>query len=146
MTNTAILRTAAAVRVARNDNRSRAPTYLEIAHHAAGRLRLKLAQAKQDTLSLEEVRRGLAGIDGATSVTANPHTGSIIVKYDPQTLPPSRVLDRLARHGYMAASPVADASGAFGAAWTDRAAQLIGRYVLDVLAERAAFALIGMLV
>ena len=147
MINTTVLRTAAAGRHGRDAKLSIAPIYLEVAHHVAGRLRLKLARARRDTPTLEKVRRELAGIDGATSVTANPYTGSVIVEYDPKTLPPSRVLDALARHGYIVASRAANVSGnASCAASIDRAGRLIRRYLLAALAERVAFALIGMLV
>jgi hypothetical protein len=143
MINTAFPKAA----VGRNNGRAIAARDLTLAHHVAGRLRLKLGEPRRTTAALEAVRRDLAGIEGATTVTANPYTGSIVIEYDPKVLAPGRVLKVLARRGYRIANPAATTAGRPSAApWTDGAARAVGRCLVDLAAERVALALLGIFV
>jgi len=77
---------------------------VDLAHHLPGRLRFRSADLKGNARASEEARRGLAQIAGVTSVTVNPSTGSILLEYDPKVIPPSKITDVLASHGYAASS------------------------------------------
>jgi len=77
------------------------PTTFEfdIAHHVPGRLRLRSAALKGKVRASEQMRRHLAQIDGVTSASANPATGSVLLEYDLNVIWPSNVSDVLAMHG-----------------------------------------------
>jgi len=55
----------------------------EIAHHVRGRIRIKIPAAKGDECLLEQIKEALGAIPGVNDVSANPSTGSVILRYDP---------------------------------------------------------------
>jgi hypothetical protein len=55
----------------------------DIAHHVPGRLRLWSAALKGNACAIEQVRRNFAQISGVAAASANPTTGSVLLKYDP---------------------------------------------------------------
>jgi hypothetical protein len=59
---------------------------IQIMHAVPGRLRLKIAKVRYDTDFAREVRTRLSPLAGIRSVETNPTTGSVLVRYDVQTL------------------------------------------------------------
>ena len=118
---------------------------LDIVHHVPGRLRLRSASLKGDAhaRAREETRRHLAAVRGVTSVTANPCTGSLVVKYDAALLPPSNIIDVLASHGYMLT--VADKGIEPDGEWAGPLASAVKEWMISAVAERLVLALIGAL-
>jgi copper chaperone CopZ len=114
-----------------------------IGHHVPGRLRLRSAALKDDARASAEARTRFGRIEGVTSVTANPVTGSLLLEYDPRVLAPARIIDALAAHGCVAAA--ADPPGERGGGWADRLVAAIESWIIDALAERLVIALIGAL-
>ncbi|HLY55926.1 MAG TPA: hypothetical protein VKS60_10245 [Stellaceae bacterium] len=54
-----------------------------IEHRVRGRIRMKVPAAASDPALLEQVCEAFSGIPGIASVTTKPHTGSIVIHYDP---------------------------------------------------------------
>jgi hypothetical protein len=121
------------------------PTALEfdLAHHLPGRLRLRSAVLKGNALASEAAQRHLAQIDGVTSARANPSTGSVLLEYDPNVISPSNVGDVLATHRYALGATEAETEAAAG--WADKLASVARAWVINVLAERLALAMISAL-
>jgi copper chaperone CopZ len=118
--------------------------YVDLAHHLPGRLRLRSALLKGNTRAAAQAQRQLAEIGGVRSAGANPSTGSVLLEYDPEVIPPTKLIDVLAAHGYIigASEPETEAE----AGWADKLASAAKDWVINVLAERLALALIGALV
>src|SRR5215471_2207610 len=116
----------------------------DLAHHLTGRLRLRSELLKGNARAAEETQRHLAGISGMRSANANPLTGSVLLEYDPEVILPSKVADVLATNGYIigASEPETEA----GSGRADKLASAAKDWVINVLAERLALALIGALV
>jgi hypothetical protein len=55
-----------------------------IAHHAKGRLRVRVPSAKGNPKALEQIRQSLIPLSGVNEVTVNPSIGTITVNYDPK--------------------------------------------------------------
>lgn len=55
---------------------------LHIAHQVPGRIRMKFPAAKGNPEKLEELKSIFGQIPGIEDVVVNPHTGSIVLKYD----------------------------------------------------------------
>ena len=121
------------------------PTTLEfdLAHHLPGRLRLRSAVLKGNLRASEEVRRNLAQIGGVSPASVNPITGSVLLEYDPEVIPPSKVVDVLATHGYIVGAGEQETEA--GTGWTDKVAIAAKDWVINALAERLALAVIGAL-
>lgn len=111
--------------------------------HIPGRLRFRSAALKGAPRAGEIARARLSRIKGVTSVAANPITGSLLVEYDPATLAPTRVIDALSNHGYVAAAEEQRTRG--GGGWADRLASAVGGWIIDALAERLVWVMIGAL-
>lgn len=122
----------------------RAPAMpINLVHHVPGRLRFRSAALKADAHAGEVARARLSRIEGVTAVAANPITGSLLVEYNPATLAPADVVDALANHGYVAAAEEQSRDG--GGGWADRVANAVGGWIIDALAERLVFVMIGAL-
>jgi hypothetical protein len=52
-----------------------------------GRLRLRIAKPYRTLATYEQTRRTLDGTPGVSSVDVNASTGSLLITYDPETLP-----------------------------------------------------------
>lgn len=52
-----------------------------VAHATKDRLRLKLPSLKNDTVSLELLRRSLIGIEGIRDIEINPLTGGVLIHH-----------------------------------------------------------------
>ena len=92
----------------------------------------------------EETQRHLAEISGVRSARANPSTGSVLLEYDPDVIPPTKLTEVLATHGYIigASEPETEA----GTGWADKLATAAKDWLIDALAERLTLAVIGALV
>jgi Heavy metal associated domain 2 len=117
--------------------------HLDLAHHLPGRLRLRSALLKGNARASEEAQRHLAEISGVRSASANPLIGSILLKYDPEVIPPINLVDMLATHGYIigASKPGTEA----GTEWAEKLATAVKDWVINALAERLALAVISAL-
>jgi copper chaperone CopZ len=115
----------------------------DVVHHLPGRLRLRTASLKGDARGSDKARRYLARIEGVTSVTANPGTGSLLVEYDTAVLRPADVVGVLVSHGDISAAPAKSAES--GAGWSDHLANAVKDWMIDALADRLAMAMIGLL-
>ena len=73
---------------------------IEYVHSVPGRLRLKLSSIENRPDAAEALRSAAASIDGVTSVSANPTTGSLIVHYQPERLSSLMLLAELERRGH----------------------------------------------
>ena len=104
-------------------------------HHVPGRLRFRAEELKQDPAKLEALSGELAGVPGVRSATANRHTGSIIVFYDPQVLSPEAISAALQEHQ----PEIADGGLC---SWGEQ----LGTKVIEWLLEKAAVALIAAMV
>ena len=121
------------------------PTTFEfdIAHHVPGRLRLRSAALKGKVRASEQARRHLAQIEGVTSASANPATGSVLLEYDLNVIWPSNVSDVLTMHG--CAIGVTEAQTDAGAGWANKLASAARDWAINALAERIALAMISAL-
>ena len=115
----------------------------EIVHHVPGRLRLRSAAMKGNAPASENVRQQLAEIEGVTSVSANPHTGSFLLKYHPPAVPLGNVAEVLASRGFMARPAGEGTASASGL--NDELVDALKSWVAMALAERLALAMIGVL-
>jgi|HubBroStandDraft_6_1064221.scaffolds.fasta_scaffold163678_2 hypothetical protein len=134
------------VAVAQNvaEAEDRAPAFpINLVHHIPGRLRFRSAALKGAPRAGEIARARLNRIKGVTSVAANPITGSLLVEYDLATLTPTRVIDALSNHGYVAAAEEQRTRG--GGGWVDRLTSAVGGWIIDALAERLVWVMIGAL-
>ncbi len=59
----------------------------ELAHHAPGRVRLKLAAARNNPALLNQIRDAFAAIPGVDAVIVKAATGSLVIHYDPEHHP-----------------------------------------------------------
>ncbi|ARN79853.1 HMA2 domain-containing protein [Methylocystis bryophila] len=57
---------------------------MKIEHQTAGRVRMKIAAGKGNPELLQQIGETFAGIPGIQRVTANPATGSLVLRYDPR--------------------------------------------------------------
>jgi hypothetical protein len=60
------------------------PHVAHVAHHSAGRLRIRVPAAKGNAAALEQIRASLAGLNGVKEVTVNQAIGSVTILYDPR--------------------------------------------------------------
>lgn len=114
----------------------------DIAHHLPGRLRLRSRSVGGDARASDEARRHLGQIAGVTSITANPHTGSLLLHYDPDRLTPGKLIEVLETRGYL---PAAAAEEGAESGWTGLLASAVTNWMIEALAGRLALALIGAL-
>jgi hypothetical protein len=55
-----------------------------IAHHAKGRLRVRVPSAKGNPRALEQIRQSLLPLAGVREVSVSPSIGTITINYDPK--------------------------------------------------------------
>lgn len=73
-----------------------------IVHQMPGRVRIKIASARGNEALLEEVRHSFDGMPGLHEVITKPHSGSIVLRYDPNV---SAQLDEQLRRRWKQALP-----------------------------------------
>jgi hypothetical protein len=56
---------------------------LRVAHHTAGRVRMKVPTAKGDPEAMAAIAQSFVGVAGVESVSVNATTGSLVLKYNP---------------------------------------------------------------
>jgi hypothetical protein len=69
-------------------------------HHVPGRLRIKTPFVKGKEDGAFRIQRILKHIPGIRSISSNPITGSVVIRYDEQTACPKNIADHLAFAGY----------------------------------------------
>ena len=67
-----------------------------VAHAISGRIRLKIPRLRTDLDFRYRLKALIESVDGVTQVRVNPEAQSIVVCYDPRTVPPTTVQARLA--------------------------------------------------
>jgi cation transport ATPase len=70
-------------------------------HALNGRLRIKVVKIKGSAQKAMDVERRLREVEGVRDVQANPTTGNVLIRYSPETIAQSAVLDALQRLGYL---------------------------------------------
>jgi hypothetical protein len=55
-----------------------------VAHHAKGRLRVRVPSAKGNPAALEKIKKSMEALDGVREIHVNAITGSITIHYDPK--------------------------------------------------------------
>lgn len=70
-------------------------------HAIAGRLRIKVAAVKRSPARCEEIERDLVALTGIEEVRANPTTGSVLVRYRPESQKPDDILGFLHESGWL---------------------------------------------
>jgi copper chaperone CopZ len=76
-------------------------------HALKGRLRIKVAKVKGSAQKALEVEEQLRSVEGVHSVRANPTTGNVLIRYNPDAVEQSAVLDALQRLGCLQKDEVA---------------------------------------
>jgi archaellin len=76
-------------------------------HNTPGRLRIKSPVIKNSRNAAEGLKNLLSVLSGITSVDINPTTGSLLVKYDHETLNYKYIVGILQRKGYFDISKAA---------------------------------------
>jgi hypothetical protein len=55
----------------------------ELAHHVPGRMRIKIMAARDNLPLLESLRKVFADVPGIDAIVLKPHSGSLVLHYDP---------------------------------------------------------------
>jgi hypothetical protein len=76
-------------------------------HTLNGRLRIKVSKVKGSAAEAVLVEQQLREVDGVWQVQANPTTGNVLIRYDPDQIEQSAVLCALGRLGYLQPDEVA---------------------------------------
>jgi cation transport ATPase len=76
-------------------------------HALNGRLRIKISKVKGSAQEAVEVEHQLREVDGVCHVQANPTTGNVLIRYNPDQIEQSAVLYALQRLGYLRQDEVA---------------------------------------
>src|SRR5690349_17332574 len=122
---------------------------VDFAHHVPGRLRIQTSRLKRNAAAIAILRADLLNIDGVTSVSANPATGSITIFYDShgldnvviwKTIQHLGYLDRNTAYDRPAASPVTEE---LISAAADQFTKAAIDFALERLVGRSAATLIG---
>jgi hypothetical protein len=61
-------------------------------HHIPGVLQIKNPELKNNTAGLDNIRNQFDGIDGIDYISTNPLTGSAVIRYYPDIIPPERMV------------------------------------------------------
>jgi len=67
-------------------------TYL---HALDGRIRIRLPRLRDNRRTAARLRQTLRGVEGVTTATANPRTGSVLVEYDSDRCSAGAIFDVL---------------------------------------------------
>ena len=74
---------------------------LGIAHDSPGRLRLRVPRGAR----VEGLPGHVAGLEGVIGCDWSPHTRSLLIRYDPAAQSPGALVEAVADHGGVTASP-----------------------------------------
>ncbi len=113
-------------------------------HHVPGRLRLKLSAIKRNDARARLAEQRLSGLDGVRSVTGNPLTGSLVVRFSPDLTSAGRIFAELKALGLLSARAVPPAVAALAAVPQIHgvARSLPSRSVADALVDKALEAIV----
>ena len=75
-------------------------------HALNGRLRIKVVKIKGSAQKAMDVERQLREIEGVRYVQANPTTGNVLIRYNPDEIEQSAVLDALQCLGFLRSDEV----------------------------------------
>ncbi|HYZ31251.1 MAG TPA: hypothetical protein VE684_03090 [Crenalkalicoccus sp.] len=107
-----------------------------LVHDVPGRLRFEAPRAKRDLRAAAMLRRRARSIDGVTSATVNPVTGSLVLRYDGFFTTRAQILASLgAQERPVAASPISMARPERRLALTPRG-EAIAEMIADLIAKR----------
>jgi cation transport ATPase len=70
-------------------------------HALNGRLRIKISKVKGSAQKAMEVEQLLGEVEGIWHAQANPTTGNVLIRYNPDQIEQSAVLHALERLGYL---------------------------------------------
>jgi hypothetical protein len=59
----------------------------QVVHFISGRIRVKVRKLKGNVALGKDIQQKFSTVPGVDSVTANPVTGSVLVLYDPESMP-----------------------------------------------------------
>jgi hypothetical protein len=76
-------------------------------HALKGRLRIKVVKIKGSAQKALEVEEQLRGVEGVYSAQANPTTGNVLIRYNPDVIEQCAVLGALQRLGCLQPAEVA---------------------------------------
>ena len=105
-------------------------------HNIPGRLRIKSPAIKNNRNAAEELKSSMSMLKGIISVDINPTTGSLLVKYDHETLHYKYIVDILQRKGYFDMSKAATNDQYIQSA-VSKTFNVISKVVLGSFAEQA---------
>jgi copper chaperone CopZ len=115
-------------------------------HSIPGRLRVKTALIKKNSGEAEKVERLLKSIPGVQSLDINLLTGSVLVRYDPNSIGVDQLLQTLTEAGYFEPSKAVTHDEVVHSALT-RGGKAIGSLVLGALEiENPALAILTALI
>jgi copper chaperone CopZ len=105
-------------------------------HDVPGRLRIKTPFIKGNENLAKHVKRFLEQINGITSITTNPLTGSIIMTYDEKKLTSKMLLDTLKTRGIFD-SAKAVTNDQYIHSNASKASQIVYKAVVGAFVEKA---------
>jgi hypothetical protein len=70
---------------------------IKIVHAIPGRLRLKVADVRENPTLASELRQRLTSLPGVRTVEVNPRTGSVLILYEAETFASTEALSELAK-------------------------------------------------
>lgn len=124
-------------------------------HHLPGRLRVRVPAIKADPAASRSMTAAVSAVEGVISCSANPVTGSLLIRYDTRTADMDSIAGALGAVGQAiepARSPLEHRSGlrpVLDPRWVD-ASQALSKFALTLavekIAERSALGLIGALI
>jgi len=108
-------------------------------HDLPGRLRVRVPAIKGDPATAGKLVAALSNLEGITSVTSNPLTGSLLIRYDANVINASACLVKLnIRRPVVAVLPSSTQPRAEGLAF--KVAQAAAWYALEKTVERFVLA------
>lgn len=113
----------------------------EYIHHISGRLRLKLEHIKRQPLRAQAVDAAVRRIWGVTSVNTNVTTGSLLIRYDTDSVGVDTILNSMKEAGLLPAARTSPSLPSLPGPVADKVADI----VIGKIIERSAAALLGAL-
>ena len=105
-------------------------------HHIPGRLRVRNPMFKDNPPLLEEARHCFQDAAGIKQVSANALTGSLTVRYDPDTLSPDRILQIFEECEYVDTKRAHTLDTHLNESF-NKAGKYVGRAALSVMVDTA---------
>ena len=114
-------------------------------HHVPGRLRLKTPALRRNESQARYVMRWLEGRIGIVSSEINTRTGSLIIRYEADTVSAQTIINDLKQEGYLDGNVSLPAAEIFvsGTTASHKIADTLVNKVVEAVVERSAVALIA---